>query len=196
VSEIEDWNKIFERNCNILKERYALPDGWFYGDDIKAYRMLAEQVPNGGTICELGVWRGRSLCSIADIIRKKKLNVIAVDTFHGTLNEGDMHEFAIHNDMQADFENNLKRFGISAKIYATTTNEASELVKDKIDLLFIDADHSYETVKEDIERWCSKVRCFIAGHDFNTWDGVTKAVLERYKDVKSLGSVWYKDLRV
>ena len=48
-----------------------LPDGWFHDGDIKQYRKLVEQVPDNGTIIELGVWKGRSLCSIADLIKKK-----------------------------------------------------------------------------------------------------------------------------
>ena len=69
-----------------------LPQGWFHDKDIEMYRMLAEQVPDYGMIIELGVWKGKSLCSIADIIKKKNLIVYAVDTFKGTTGEKEHKE--------------------------------------------------------------------------------------------------------
>ena len=48
------------------------------------------------------------------------------------------------------------------------------------DFVFIDADHSYEAVKADIEAW-SPLTNFICGHDYcNKWPGVMKAVDEIY----------------
>jgi hypothetical protein len=64
-----------------------LPEGWFSPEDIKEYRRLVSRIPVGGTLCELGVWKGRSLCSVADIIKARDIHVYAVDTFEGTTNE-------------------------------------------------------------------------------------------------------------
>lgn len=49
-----------------------------------------------------------------------------------------------------------------------------------IDLLFIDGDHSYEGVAEDIENWIPKVKKggMVIFHDYGSWTGVTKAVNE------------------
>src|SRR5690606_817074 len=50
-----------------------------------------------------------------------------------------------------------------------------------VDLVFIDALHDYESVKQDIRLWWPKVRIggMIAGHDFNhKWPGVERAVAE------------------
>ena len=52
------------------------------------------------------------------------------------------------------------------------------------DLVFIDADHSYETTKRDIELWAPKVKPggILGGHDYNNPDypqwGVARAVTE------------------
>ena len=88
-----------------------LPEGWFHVGDIKMYRNLVEMVPNGGTISELGVWKGRSLCSVADIIKRKNLTVYAVDTFEGTKDEEDVHSDAKVADIKKVFEDNVKRYG-------------------------------------------------------------------------------------
>jgi predicted O-methyltransferase YrrM len=65
-----------------------------------------------------------------------------------------------------------------------TTREASELYQDgHFDFVFIDADHSYEAVADDIACWRSKVRTggWLGGHDYSPkFPGVIKAVDEAY----------------
>lgn len=189
-----------------LKEKYQLPEGWFYGGDIAEYRRLVEDVPVGGTICELGCYKGRSLCSVADIIKRKKLQVYVVDIFTGT--ESELKE----TDYQKEFEENVGRFGIRDNILAihkTTTNEASNYFASGIfDLIFLDADHSYEAVKQDLENWIPKLKQggTFSGHDYCNGFGVSKAVNELWSNVRvhdihfgidsgiATGSVWSKRL--
>jgi hypothetical protein len=66
-----------------------------------------------------------------------------------------------------------------------------------IDLIFIDALHDYESVKQDIHLWWPKVRIggMLAGHDFNhQWPGVERAVAESF-NLMQIGiasdSVWF-----
>lgn len=173
-----------------------LPEGWFFEEDIKAYRFLVEKVPDNGTIIELGTWKGRSLCSIADIIKRKNLKVYAVDTFEGTSNEGDAHQETKEIDLQQTFKDNVKKFGLNPTIFAMTTNEASKQIPNttKFDLIFIDADHSFEAVTQDIENWVPKCKGIIAGHDFER-DGISRAVNSAFSDVKSKGLVWWYDFK-
>lgn len=65
------------------------------------------------------------------------------------------------------------------------SNEASFYIQDgSLDLVFIDADHSYNAVKEDVELWQPKVRKggILCGHDYRNaaHRGVEKAVLELF----------------
>lgn len=64
-----------------------------------------------------------------------------------------------------------------------------------LDMVFIDADHSYEAVLRDIRAWLPVVRNggIISGHDYGTYKGVVRAVNEIFKKkVQRLpGSVWY-----
>jgi predicted O-methyltransferase YrrM len=75
--------------------------------------------------------------------------------------------------------------------------EAAALVPDgDLDFVFIDADHQYEPVKEDIEAWYPKVRNggIVAGHDYSVHHkGVIRAVQERFGDRHKLarGKVWW-----
>ena len=62
------------------------------------------------------------------------------------------------------------------------STEASNLYADNsLDFVFIDANHSYEFVKDDIKHWYPKVKKggILAGHDYiPAWPGVIQAVNE------------------
>ena len=67
------------------------------------------------------------------------------------------------------------------------SKQAVKCIEDEeLDLVFIDADHSYESVKEDILLWQPKVRegGIICGHDYtaNIIRGVKMAVDEIYQN--------------
>ena len=165
-----------------MSKNIELPDGWFHVGDIKMYRSLVEQVPNNGTIIELGVWKGRSICSVADIIIRKHLKVYAVDTFEGSTNEDKEHNEAKTSDIKEIFQENIKNFGIDVEIFHMTTDEAATEINKKFDLIFIDANHSSESITKDLENWIPKCKGIIAGHDYEL-DSIRKAVKKQFPDV-------------
>ncbi len=77
-----------------------------------------------------------------------------------------------------------------------STDEAALLVPDgSLDFVFIDADHSYEAVKQDIAHWLPKVKAggWIGGHDYHPrrWPGVVAAVREAFPAVDFYpGTIW------
>jgi hypothetical protein len=73
----------------------------------------------------------------------------------------------------------------------------------KVDMVFIDADHAYESVRADIEVWLPKTRKLICGHDYSDpadytpesggYEGVKRAVDEAFGDRVRLApgtSIW------
>lgn len=180
-----------------------LPQGWFSHADISAYRELVQNIPNGGLLVEVGVWKGRSLCSIADIIVAKGLTVIAVDTFKGSQNEEEHLKEVSKLDLQKIFLDNVSSFGIGESVYTISgdINDPDTFDKiskgleirgiQKIDLMFIDAEHTYSAVTKTINIYKDIVNVF-AGHDYtDVWPEVKKAVNERFKQVKTYGdAVW------
>ena len=148
----------------------ALPEGWFSEADIAAYKSLYVTVPVGGTTAELGVWQGRSLCAIADVIRERRLRVHAVDTFTGTAGERDL----VHDcggRLQQVFESNLTRFNIRGQVEVhagSTVSVAGNFPDASLDLVFIDADHRYEQTSADVRAWLPKVKPggILCGHDY------------------------------
>lgn len=88
-------------------------------------------------------------------------------------------------------------YSVRADLMVARTVDAARAVEDaSLDFVFIDADHSYESVKEDIEHWEPKVRKggWVGGHDYNRqWPGVVRAVDERYGirvNTYKPGSIW------
>jgi beta-1,4-mannosyl-glycoprotein beta-1,4-N-acetylglucosaminyltransferase len=197
------WSEIIARNQAVLRDRYVinpqpdLPEGWFDIEDINEMREMINQMPDGGTMIQLGVWAGRSVFCAADIIKKKNIKVIAVDTFTGS--DGDdsyILETSARLNMEKIFLENAKAFKIADNIQTLkmTTTEAAIKVPDKsADLIFIDANHNYEFVKADIANWKNKVKDGgkLSGHDFWFMD-VQKALFENFhpKDIVTVHGIW------
>jgi hypothetical protein len=76
---------------------------------------------------------------------------------------------------------NIKIAGLAHKVIPIkmSTHEAAKVFDRKIDFLYVDADHSYEAVHDDIINWYPKLskNGVICGHDWN-WPSVKKAVTE------------------
>lgn len=91
-------------------------------------------------------------------------------------------------DFQAVYltlEAKVAPYGARARLLRMKTVYAASLYGDKaFDFVFIDADHTYEGVRADIDAWLPKVRSggWLMGHDFNAKDfpGVVQAVTETF----------------
>lgn len=177
-------------NSNDIKN---LPEGWFSPRDIETYRALVSQIPKGGVLIELGVWKGRSICSVADIILKNDIKVFAVDTFEGTVNEGDAHKEAKEIDLKELFINNIKEHGLENNVTAIKSLTDDYAVEAPIaDMVFIDADHSEEAVTKDIINYTKKLKTngILSGHDWS-WDSTHNAVVKNVPNVNALGNMWF-----
>lgn len=186
----EMWEKHITDVRKRLEDKYKLPPGWFYNYDIEEYRRLVEDLPDGANMIELGCYKGRSLCAVSDIIRRKKINVWAVDTFVGTLSE--RH---IEDNYRLEFINNCKRFGIEPIVLQDTTVDAAQAFSDHFfDLIFIDADHEYNAFRKDVEDWLPKVKEHgtISGHDYGNHEGVSRYLNRIWDHIRVYGSVWSK----
>jgi glyoxylase-like metal-dependent hydrolase (beta-lactamase superfamily II) len=60
-------------------------------------------------------------------------------------------------------------------------------------MVFIDGDHKYESVKEDIKLWLPKTKKLICGHDYQGED-VRRAVNEVLGEVDNINNIWFKVL--
>lgn len=165
--------------------------GYFFDVDGLDYMHLTNMLPDGGSMVEIGSFRGKSLASVSENIKRKNLQVVSVDLFDKVISESYVEPdvYAKRDGMLDDFVTTLEKFGLSehVEVLAAKSTDAAELLScTQFDLVFIDADHSYEAVKSDIEAWWPLVKegGIMAGHDYdhNTrqWPGVYKAVHEKF----------------
>lgn len=88
-----------------------------------------------------------------------------------------------HDANYGEAKKKMEEFGDRAVILRGLSVEMAKQVPDNsLGLLYIDADHSYTGVKEDLRAWMPKVvnGGIIAGHDYFNFAGVKRAV-EKYK---------------
>lgn len=65
-----------------------------------------------------------------------------------------------------------------------TSVEASKHFEDNsLDFAYLDGDHSYQGIKDDLEFWYPKVKIggVICGHDFGKYEGIERATEEFFK---------------
>lgn len=175
-----------------------LPDGWFNDQDSYTYSMLVATLPENSIIVELGVWMGRSICSLSDLIKAKNLQVHLVDTFMGSDGEVAHEEVVKQVSIEDILKSNLLKFGIDSHstIHKGTTKDiASNFDNAYFDFIFVDADHTFEGALSDIELWYPKLKYSgtMAGHDW-LWgvnEPVTKYAKEHDLKINALGSIWW-----
>ncbi|MFA7192126.1 MAG: FkbM family methyltransferase [Candidatus Paceibacterota bacterium] len=89
------------------------------------------------------------------------------------------------------YESMLSRLSIFKDRFVIIRKKSKDALGDIneiVDFIYIDADHSYNGVKNDIERWFNKVRIggFISGHDYGhpNFPGVKIAIDDFFKKYK------------
>ena len=122
----------------------------------------AKELKNS-VIVEIGTRQGGTAYLLANTLNK----IYTIDNYS---DPGSNYESALTNLKQ--FKNVVLLNGYSeafSKIWGTS-----------IDLLFIDADHSYEGCKSDVENWLQFVKkgSPVLFHDFGSHTGITKFVNE------------------
>lgn len=162
------------------------------------YKNMVERFDSGSKFVEVGSWKGRSASFMAVEIHNsgKQIKFDCVDTWKGSDNE-DYHQNDpdVKNDMLYEtFLKNVNPVRHVINPVRKTSVEASALYEDNsLDFVFIDACHTYECVKEDIEHWYPKVKPngIMAGHDFH-YKTVHTAVLEIFPNVfyDRIGDCW------
>ena len=134
----------------------------------------ASDLPAGAVALEIGSYLGASASFLAEGIRAGGGTVYAVDTWANQ----DMSEGP--RDTYADFLKNVARLRQHIVPLRGRSEEIAKTFDDRIDLLFVDGDHSFEAARSDLEAWLPKVRNggIVILHDYNWADGVRRAVRE------------------
>ena len=163
--------------------------GWTTDAELRKLRELAAQ---SADVVEVGSWKGRST---KELLESCKGTVFAVDHWQGSPNDFSS-VVAKGSDIYAEFIKNVGHYPNLRILKGSSVDMAEEFNGTRVDTVFIDAGHSYEECKADIDAWLPKCRKFICGHDYTSFPGVKKAVDDRFGDsVKSVQDIWYVQLK-
>jgi len=165
-----------------MKHFYEGIKGWFDYSDL--YADMVSQANDGDLFVELGAWKGKSAAFMAvEIVNAgKQIGFEIIDNFQGLYQENKSPRANIELFRKEYRECLLNLNEVPwVRVIALPSTDAIGLYADEsISFLFIDANHDYEHVKEDIKMWLPKIKAggVIAGHDYTNFPGVKKAVDE------------------
>jgi len=130
----------------------ASVEGWLSDAQGRALYTAASRVRGHGAIVEIGSWKGRSTVWLAHGARCAGARVIAVDP-HANSREDPMA-----NTLEA-FRANIARAGVEERVepMVMTSAEAACALRQDVELLFVDGDHSIEGALADAIVWLPRV---------------------------------------
>ena len=103
----------------------------------------------------------------------------------GLTDKGEACHAITQEDLLYVFKDNITKFGIDKYVtpYQMSSVKGSKQFEDNyFDFIFIDADHKYKFVIEDMIHWYPKLKIggIFSGHDWRVPNGVVRAVDEFY----------------
>jgi predicted O-methyltransferase YrrM len=161
-------------NARVKMQRQGLLDFIMYLNTIKHTKKM--------TILEVGSFVGNS----ASIFAPHFGHVICVDSWtdKGLSDTARLmwkEQGYTKEILEAAFDKAVSGFDNVEKIKGDSVEVGNQFDR-KVDMVYIDAAHDYESVVNDIAAWRDKATMFMSGHDYwpKRFDGVIKAVNEAF----------------
>lgn len=159
-----------------LIKNYSLIHGWFSANEALALFKLVQSIKRDNVVvCEIGSWLGKSSYVIARALDTKKYGkLFCIDPFDSSGEDSSkrLYKHLAQNlkmSILDKFKENMIKFGVMNKI-EIIQGHSQDVIKTfntKIDILFIDGDHSYKAVLNDYKNWSKLVKKggYIVFHD-------------------------------
>lgn len=130
-----------------------------------------------GVMVEIGSYTGESTQYFAESGKFKEIYCIDPWTngYDDTVVVSSHCDFAI---VEEEFDARMAPFDFIKKIKNYSSRAAGDFSPSSLDLVYIDGNHAYDYVIDDIQLWLPKVKKggYLAGHDYGIRDGVKPAV--------------------
>lgn len=170
-----------------------------FGEDWFSYSGLyAEMVklfPSGSHFVEIGSWKGKSSSYMAVEIAnsEKSIQFDCIDPWPNWKPEGEYFETTCENLYETFLTNIEPVKDYLNPIRATSMEVVNQYKDESIDFVFIDGNHEYEYVFNDIKHWISKIKSggVLSGHDYH-YPPVIKAVSDNnLENIISREGCWF-----
>lgn len=179
----------------MIPHYYYFIDGWFDQEHLFSQMVASCNDINYYKFVEIGSWKGRSSCymGVEILNSKKNIKFDCIDTWLGSKEHQDPKSnhyeplLQIEDGLYNLFLRNIKPLESVITPLRMTSVDACKLYENEsLDFIYIDGDHDYLSVKEDISIWYPKLKNggYIAGDDFeeDAWPGVYYAINEYFND--------------
>lgn len=144
---------------------------------IDMIKWLGDEYTKNKVMVEVGSFKGDSTVIFAKYGKFRE--IYAVDPFKSGI--GDITDQVDMSDVRRDFKKATKRYDNIYHVAKFSADAVHDFEDGSLDLIYIDALHTYEAVKNDIILWIPKLAPggVIAGHDYRRrFKGVIRAVNE------------------
>jgi predicted O-methyltransferase YrrM len=151
------------------------------GAFIDGLKELLEEVPQGETAVEIGAYAGQSTELLCDSHKFERVITIDpyIDGYDPTDAPSTTHKLA---EVRRLFYKRIFRHRQLLHLNLASGEAAGLFGEGSIAFLYIDGNHQYGAVSQDIDLFLPKMRRggVISGHDYTLFEGVKKAVDERF----------------
>ncbi|MCU0863033.1 MAG: class I SAM-dependent methyltransferase [Planctomycetes bacterium] len=146
---------------------FASIDGWLTVDEAITLYELSRALPHEAPVAvEIGSWQGKSsVCLASGLQGKRQPRLCCIDPFDASGDGESSPTYGeraqrVDGELRRAFEQNLRDAGLHELIDVRQgfSHQQAQHWQGSIDLLFLDGDHSYPSVRQDFEDWAPKVR--------------------------------------
>ncbi|MEM9884819.1 MAG: class I SAM-dependent methyltransferase [Bacteroidota bacterium] len=177
LKKYKNSTQLHERLEGYRKYDQSLSEKWntfppIMSEDSKIVRdrsALLKTMPKHAVVAEVGVFTGQFSRRIMDVTTPKELHLIDPwDLLDNHKKHGQRHHQVVLEKMKPEIEANIVTVH---KEYSA--NVLPNFPKHHFDWIYVDADHSYESVIEELHlcKDLVKPEGYICGHDYTRWAG-------------------------
>lgn len=182
-SELECANIVYHWNHRKDREGLDMCAMRPVGDMCAGLADLARELPRDSVVVEVGAYAGEGTKILADWF-KRVFSIDFWETPAGEEPSSRVEYFTFGLDAaEKEFDSMRLSYPGIYKLKGRDTQFLDVFADRSVDMVYIDADHRYESVKKNIAEWMPKVKIggWIAGHDYFTdTPGVIQAVDEMF----------------
>jgi len=171
-------------------------NGWLLEPEGELLYHLAKSCTGKGVIVEIGSWKGKSTIWLASGSKaSRKIKVYAVDPHRGSSEhqkDGKVWTFD-------EFKANIKRAKVDDIVVPLimTSEKAAHIIKEPVELVFVNGEHKYEIVKLDFKLWFPKLVWggMMAFHDTTKCLGPKRVAIQflyksrNFRDIRLAGTI-------
>lgn len=165
---VKEWREI-EKILSFMKTNYK--EKRLIKKNVDRITLLKESIPNHGKGVEIGVFRGLFSKEILDSWSGQ---LYMIDPWRPLGSDyNDMSNHSLNQGVYETAMSNIKGYEDRAIMIRALSSQAVEIFKDEsLDFVYIDGNHSYDFVKQDIQLWWPKLKRggILCGHDYLAFD--------------------------